>query len=78
MNSAKWTWFAILYQTLLAYVVALIVNQIGGIMFGGLSFGVGTIVAILLLAVMLFLLFRPMPQYKKILLDETLAPIRSH
>jgi ferrous iron transport protein B len=64
MNSAKWTWFAILYQTLLAYVVALIVNQIGGIIFGGLTFGVGTIVAIVLLAGMLFLLFRPMPQYK--------------
>lgn len=59
MNSAKWTWFAIGYQTTLAYVVALIVNQLGGIIFGGLTFGIGTVVAIILLVVMVFLLVRP-------------------
>ncbi|MBE6033093.1 MAG: ferrous iron transport protein B [Clostridiales bacterium] len=62
MNNAKWTWFAIGYQTILAYVVALIVNQIGGVIFGGLTFGAGTVVAIVLLAIMIFLLVRPMPK----------------
>ncbi len=62
MASAKWTWFAISYQTILAYVVALMINQIGGLIFGGVTFGVWTVVAFLLLAGMLFLLFRPNPQ----------------
>ena len=62
MNNAKWTWFAIGYQTVLAYVVALIINQLGGILFGGMTFGAGTVVAIALLAVMIFLLVRPMPK----------------
>lgn len=62
MNSAKWTWFAIGYQTVLAYVVALIINQLGGIIFGGLTFGVGTVAAIALLMIMVFLLVRPMPK----------------
>lgn len=64
MNSAKWTWFAILYQTLFAYVVALIINQLGGLLFGGLTFGIGTIAALVLLITMLFLLLRPAPQNK--------------
>ncbi|MHC1724005.1 MAG: ferrous iron transport protein B [Aminipila sp.] len=62
MNSARWTWFAIGYQTVLAYVVALIINQLGGIIFGGLTFGIGTVAAITLLIVMIFLLVRPMPK----------------
>lgn len=62
MNSAKWTWFAIGYQTLLAYVSALIIHQIGGVIFGGLAFGAGTVVAIVLLIGMLYLLVRPMPK----------------
>ena len=62
MASAKWTWFAIGYQTILAYIVVLMINQIGGLIFGGVTFGVWTVVAFLLLAGMLFLLFRPNPQ----------------
>ncbi|MFV0517870.1 MAG: ferrous iron transport protein B [Aminipila sp.] len=62
MNSAKWTWFAIGYQTALAYATALIINQLGGIIFGGLTFGIGTIVAIAALMIMIFLLVRPMPK----------------
>ncbi len=64
MNSAKWTWFAIGYQTILAYVVSLIIHQIGGIITGSLTFGIGTVVAAICLAVMLYFLFRPMPTEK--------------
>lgn len=66
MNSAKWTWFAIGYQTVLAYVTALVINQLGGIIFGALTFGVGTVVAIVLLITMIFLLVRPMPKERGI------------
>lgn len=62
MSSAKWTWFAIGYQTVLAYSVALMINQFGGLIFGGVSFGIGSVAAILVLAFMLFLLFRPAPE----------------
>lgn len=64
MASAKWTFFAIGYQTVLAYAVALIVNQIGGLIFGGVTFGIGTIAAIIVLAIMIFFLVRPNPTKK--------------
>ena len=60
MQSRKWFWFAILFQNIFAYVVCLIVYQIGSLLTGG-AFGVGSIVAIILLAVLLFMLFRPDP-----------------
>ena len=47
MNSAKWFWFAIGYQTLLAYVVSLCIYQIGTLITAG-TFGIGTVVAFLL------------------------------
>lgn len=59
MASAKWTWFAIGYQTALAYSLALIVNQIGGLLTGALPFGIGTVIALILLALLIFLLVRP-------------------
>ena len=61
MASAKWTFFAIGYQTVLAYCVALMINQLGGLIFGGVTFGAGSVVAIVILAFLLFLLFRPNP-----------------
>ena len=60
MQSRKWFWFAILFQNIFAYVVTLIVYQIGTFATGG-AFTVGTAVGIVLLLVMLFLLFRPDP-----------------
>ncbi len=60
MQSRKWFWFAILFQNIFAYVVCLIVYQIGSLVTGG-AFGVGSIVAIVLLAALLFMLFRPDP-----------------
>ena len=59
MNNAKWTWFAIGYQCGFAYVVALMIYQIG-MLFQGV-FGLGTVVAIALLAAMIYFLVRKNP-----------------
>ena len=58
MNSAKWTWFAIGYMCVFAYVIALIVYQLGCAFTGSVHVG-GLIVAILLVLCLLYLLFRP-------------------
>ncbi len=58
MNNIKWFWFAIGYQTLFAYVVSLCVYQIGNVLTGG-GFGVGTVAAIVLAIVFIYLLARP-------------------
>ena len=58
MNNAKWFWFAIGYQCGLAYVVSLCIYQIGTLLTGG-GFGIGTVVAFVLVAAFLYLLFRP-------------------
>ena len=63
MNNAKWTWFAIGYQCGLAYVVALCIYQLWTAFTGG-GFGVGTIVAILLIIGFVYLLFRPYKESK--------------
>ena len=60
MQSKKWFWFAILFQNVFSYLVTLCVYQIGTLVTGG-GFGVGTAVAFVVVAVMLFLLFRPDP-----------------
>ena len=61
MNNAKWFWTAIGYQTLLAYVVSLCIYQIGNLFLGG-SFGIGTVVAVLLVIGFVYLLVRPYKQ----------------
>ena len=58
MNSAKWTFFAIGYQTLVAYVVSLCIYQIGSALSGNLNL-VGLIVSLVCIAVTLFLILRP-------------------
>ncbi len=58
MNNGGWFWFAIGYQTALAYVVAMCIYQIGTLAAGG-GFGIGTIAAFVLTAGFLYLLFRP-------------------
>ncbi len=57
MNNAKWTWFAIGYQTIFAYTISLMVYQFGTAFTGG-GFGAGTAVAVLVLAVYVYLLLR--------------------
>ena len=58
MNNAKWFWFAIGYQTLLAYCASLCVYQIGMLFTDGI-FGIGTVAAIIIIAIFLYLFFRP-------------------
>ncbi len=58
MNNGKWTAFAIIYECVFAYLVALVVNQIVGAFIGDLSI-VGLIVAIIIVIAFLYLLFRP-------------------
>ena len=65
MNSAKWTWFAIGYQCVFAYVVSLIVYQVGSVFTGNINV-VGFIAALLLAAGMIFLLVRPYKESTKL------------
>ena len=58
MNNAKWTWFAIGYQCIFAYAAALVVNQLG-LLIQGSGNAIGTIVAILIVAFTLYMLFKP-------------------
>ncbi len=58
MNNAKWFWFAIGYQTLLAYASALCVYQVGTLISTGV-FGIWTVIAFLLVIGFVYLLFRP-------------------
>ena len=57
MNNAKWFWFAIGYQCVLAYIVSMCIYQLGMLFTAGV-FGIGAIVAILFVAVFIWLLFR--------------------
>ncbi len=68
MNNAKWFWFAIGYQCLLAYVVAMCIYQLGTFFTGG-GFGIGAIVALLLVIGFLYLLFRPYKEADSLKVD---------
>lgn len=56
MNSAKWTWFAIGYQSIFAYSIALMINQFGGALTGNLNI-FGLFAACIVLGVMIYMLF---------------------
>ncbi len=58
MNNAKWTWFAIGYQCVFAYAIALMINQFG-LLFTGSVHIVGTIFAVAVLAFMVYMLVKP-------------------
>ncbi len=58
MNNAKWTAFAIGYMCVFAYMISLIVYQLGGLITGAASFSLWTVAALVLLAGILYLLFR--------------------
>jgi ferrous iron transport protein B len=72
MNNPKWTWFAIGYMCVFAYVIALIVYQLGLLFTGGVQ-AVGLIVALILLAFLLYMLFRP---YKEATRLDSKAAVR--
>lgn len=65
MNSPKWTWFAIGYQCGFAYVISLIVYQLG-MLFRGQANVLGVIVAVALLAALIYLLVRKNPYEKSV------------
>jgi ferrous iron transport protein B len=58
MNSPKWTAFAITYQCVFAYAMALLVYRIGGLITGQVGFGIGTIFAVVVAIGMIYFLFR--------------------
>ena len=68
MNNAKWFWFAVGYQTGLAYIVSLCVYQLGNLFSTG-AFGIGTVVAFLLIIGFVYLLFRPYQESKTLKAD---------
>lgn len=65
MNNAKWTWFAIGYQCVFAYIVALMVNQFGLLFTGNVNI-IGLIFAIALLVFMIYMLFKPYKESNKL------------
>ena len=65
MNNAKWTWFAIGYQCVFAYAIALMVNQFGSLFSGNVDV-VGLIFAIAVLAFMVYMLFKPYKESDKL------------
>ena len=65
MGTAKWTWFTIGYMTIFAWCVGLMFYQFGGLLTGEIGFNVWSVVAIVVLAGMLFQIFRPMPTFDK-------------
>ena len=65
MNNAKWTWFAIGYQCLFAYVIALMVNQFGDLFTGNANV-LGVIVSVLLLAGIIYMLVKPYKEATKL------------
>ncbi len=65
MNNRKWTWFAIGYQCVFAYVIALMINQFGGLFTGSVNI-LGVIVAVALLAGIIYMLVRPYKEATKL------------
>ena len=63
MMSARWTWAAIGYMTGFAWCIGLMVYQIGGLITGEVAFNFWTVVAFVVAAGMLYLIFRPTPDY---------------
>ena len=65
MNSPKWTWFAIAYQCGFAYAIAMMVYQFGSAFTGNLNV-VGLVFAVAILALMLYMIFRPYKEATKL------------
>ncbi|MGI6107740.1 MAG: ferrous iron transport protein B [Lachnospiraceae bacterium] len=65
IGSAKYFWGAILFQNVMAYIVSLIVYQLGGLIVGEVAFSAATAAAVVLLALLLYLLFRKDPNKRR-------------
>ena len=62
MGSKFWGWFAVLYQMVLGYVLAMITYQLGSWLFYGAAFGLGQILSIVCILVMIYFIVRPAPK----------------
>ncbi len=62
MNSIKWTWATIIYQNVFAYVFTFMVYQFGRVLIGGEAFTILTGIAVIVLAIFIYLLVRPAPK----------------
>lgn len=71
MGGFKWTMIALGYQTLLGYSIAFVVYQIGSVFVLGKGFGLGPIIAVIIVAIVLYLLLRPAPRERNIALHRT-------
>ena len=72
MNNVKWFWFAIGYQTILAYAASLCVYQVGTLITAG-TFGIGTVVAFIIMVGFLYLLFRPYKESQNLTVPKSVA-----
>ena len=72
MNNIKWFWFAIGYQTILAYAASLCVYQVGTLITAG-TFGIGTVVACIIIVGFLYLLFRPYKESQSLIVPKSVA-----
>ena len=70
-RSAKWFWITVGYMCGFAWCVGCMLYQFVGLALGEVSFGIWTVIAIIIAALMLFQIFRPMPNYGK--KDEKVA-----
>ena len=68
MNNRKWTWFAIGYQCIFAYAIGLAVFQIGKVFVGNVNV-VGLIVAIVIVAAIIYQLFKPYKEADTLTID---------
>ena len=66
MNNAKWTLAAIGWECGLAYAASLIVYQIGGLFLGETTFGLGTVAAVIVLAILIVAVIRPYKQSERL------------
>ena len=65
MNNARWTWFAIGYQCVFAYAIALMINQFGQLFTGNMNI-VGLIAALAVLVFMVYMLVKPHKEASKL------------
>ena len=65
MNNAKWTWFAIGYQCVFAYAIALMINQFGMLFYGNVNV-LGLIFALAVLVFMVYMLLKPYKESNKL------------
>ena len=65
LNNRRFFWYAIIFQNVSSYCISLMIYQFGGLFTGELSFGIGTIVAAVILAFGCYMLFRPDPNKRR-------------